>query len=132
MFSLRADSVVVRNINGIDQGSTALFECLQKDGRETPAKVLKWLRKGDELPLVHRGRIFVTPSNTKHKLYVMEALPSDSGSYTCVADVDGKAVNASGRLRVYCEYIKIMYFNITVIILMYFFTFLIIWELYFT
>jgi hypothetical protein len=95
------DLIVVVNINGIDEGMVGYFQCLHRHSRR-PAKVYSWFFGDKELPMARKGRTYVAESATNHQLYVTNASTSDSGEYTCVANVKGRMANASNYLSVYC------------------------------
>jgi hypothetical protein len=96
------DLILVVNINKIDEGMVGYFQCLHRHSRR-PAKVYSWFFGDKELPMARKGRTYVAESATNHQLYVTNASTSDSGEYTCVANVKGRMANASNYLSVYCK-----------------------------
>ncbi|XP_062499773.1 uncharacterized protein LOC134177082 isoform X2 [Corticium candelabrum] len=69
---------------------------------EVPANVNKWLFRRRELSMSTTGRISIDRSATKHRLFIKQALSSDSGEYSCLVDINGTKVKASAPLKVYC------------------------------
>lgn len=82
------------------QGGNATFVCLRAD-TYTPTQVVKWLFNNDEL--LPSQRLNIRLSGYSSELHIVSTVQSDSGMYTCVADVDGKRVSSSAFLTVYCK-----------------------------
>ena len=89
--------------DGIDEGATALLQCMMSTNPEVPANVNKWLFRRRELSMSTTGRISIDRSATKHRLFIKQALSSDSGEYSCLVDINGTKVKASAPLKVYCK-----------------------------
>lgn len=83
--------------NGIYVGQTVTFTC--KETGKDHVKIRGWLKNGLNMSLSQESRITTAPPYYKDRLTLQQAVTSDSGVYTCVAE-DGR--NASQNLIVYC------------------------------
>lgn len=84
--------------NNAHEGASTDFYCLLISN-DRPANVTRWEFNGHEL--VASSHMRLRPADTEHILEIISARRSDTGTYTCVAEVDGVEVTASERLKVY-------------------------------
>ena len=79
----------------VKEGQTAILKCTV-DGYPQPR--VTWSRKRSTLPI---GRHVMGPSNA---LILKNVRPEDSGIYSCSAENLLGSANASGQLKVQCEF----------------------------
>lgn len=84
--------------NNADEGANTDFYCLLTSNN-SPANVTRWEFNGQKL--ISSSHMKIKPAHTKHILEIKSARQSDSGTYSCIADVDGVSVTASEHLKVY-------------------------------
>lgn len=95
LFVAASTSISVKmSTNFAKDGTSTQIYCVQTQ-TQFPANVTRWLFNGQKL--VPSSHISITPD----MLEIKSAHPSNSGTYTCIADVNGDEVTASNYLKVY-------------------------------